>query len=95
MSKDVKLSKRCQMSKNQIPGLWRRFTKEIIDTMRFTDIDLNFDVHMMVTKNPQNVHKKYFWAILVTFIFDVKIDINICEAHYVNFFLNLLHSPDV
>ena len=32
--------------------------------------------HMMVTKNPQNVHRKYFWAILVTFIFDIKIDIN-------------------
>ena len=43
--------------------------------------------HMMVTKNPQNVHRKYFWAILLTFIFDVKIDVNICEPHYVNFFL--------
>ena len=42
--------------------------------------------HMMVTKNPQNVHRKYFWAILLTFIFDVKIDINICEPHYVNLF---------
>ena len=41
-------------------------------------------LHMMVTKNPQNVHRKYFWAILLTFIFDVKIDINICEPHYVN-----------
>ena len=41
---------------------------------------------MMVTKNPQNVHRKYFWAILLTFIFDVKIDVNICEPHYVNFF---------
>ena len=49
---------------------------------------------MMITKNPQNVHRKYFWAILLTFIFDVKIDINICEPHYVNllfFFVNLLH----
>ena len=27
--KDVKLSKRCQMSKNQTPGLWRRFTKKL------------------------------------------------------------------
>ena len=53
--------------------------------------------HMMVTKNPQNVHRKYFWAILLTFIFDVKIDINICEPHYVNllFFVNLLHSLHV
>ena len=41
----------------------------------------------MVTKNPQNVHRNYFWAILLTFIFNIKIDINICEPHYVNFFL--------
>ena len=27
--KDVKLSKRCQMSKNQTPKLWRRFTKKL------------------------------------------------------------------
>ena len=48
---------------------------------------------MMVTKNPQNVHRKCFWTILVTFIFDVKIDINMCEPHYVNLsFVNLLHS---
>ena len=49
--------------------------------------------HMMVTKNPQNVHRNYFWAILLIFIFDI----NICEPHYVNlfFFVNLLHSLDV
>ena len=41
---------------------------------------------IMVIKNPQNVHRKYFWAILMTFIFDVKIDVNMCEPHYVNLF---------
>ena len=41
---------------------------------------------MMVTKNPQNVHRKYFWAILTTFISEVKIDVNICEPHCVNLF---------
>ena len=41
---------------------------------------------MMVTKNPQNVHRKCFWTILVTFMFDIKIDINMCEPHYVNLF---------
>ena len=52
---------------------------------------------MMVTKNPQNVHRKYFWAILMTFISDIKIDVNMCEPHYVYlfFFVNFLHSPDV
>ena len=34
----------CQMSKNQTPRLWRRYTKKLIDTMRFTHIDVNFDV---------------------------------------------------
>ena len=50
--------------------------------------------HMMVTKNPENVHRKCFWTIFVTFIFDIKIDVNMCEPHYVNlfFFVNLLHS---
>ena len=38
---------------------------------------------MMVTKNPQNVLRKYFWAILMMFISD---DINMCEPHYVNLF---------
>ena len=41
--------------------------------------------HMMVTKNPQNVLRKYFWAILMTLISDVKFDINICEPYYVFF----------
>ena len=27
--KDVKLSKKCQMSKNETPRLWRRFTKKL------------------------------------------------------------------
>ena len=54
--------------------------------MRFTHIDINLVSYMMVTKNPPNVHRKYFWAILLTFIFDIKIDINICEPHYVNLF---------
>ena len=44
MSKDVKLSKRCQMSKKQTGRLWRRFTKKLIAIMWFTDIDINFDI---------------------------------------------------
>ena len=42
--------------------------------------------HMIITKNPQNVYKKYFWSILITFIFYVKIDISMCEPHCVNLF---------
>ena len=85
-------------AKNQTPRLWRSFTKK----NKWTQWGLHIltsilTSHMMVTKNPQIVHKNYFWAILLTFIFDVKIDVNICEPHYVNllFFVNLLHSLHV
>ena len=53
--------------------------------MRFTDIDFNFDTTHDGHQNPQNVLRKYFWAILTTFISDVKMDVNICEPHYVFF----------
>ena len=43
--KDVKLSKRCEMSKIQTSRLWKRFTKKIINgIIGFTHIDVNFDV---------------------------------------------------
>ena len=85
--KDVKLSKRCQMSKNQTHRLWTRFTKKINWHNEVHTFWRQFlTSHMMVTKNPQNGHRKCFWTILVTFIFDVKIDINMCEPHYVNLF---------
>ena len=32
------------MSKSQTHRLWRRFTKKLIHIMRFTHIDVNFDV---------------------------------------------------
>ena len=52
----------------------------------------------MVPKNPQNTHMKYYWPILVTFMFDIKIDVNMCELRIMSiycFFVNLLHSPCV
>ena len=91
--KDVKLSKRCQVVKkmsnvkksntwtmeevhkkinwhNEVHTYWRQFWRHI----------------WWWPKNPQNVHRKCFRTILVTFIFDVKIDVNMCEPHYVNLF---------
>ena len=41
--KDVKLSKGCQMSKSQTHGIRRRFKKKI-HIMRFTHIDVSFDI---------------------------------------------------
>ena len=87
-SKDVKLSKRCQMSNSHTFGLykWRRFIKKLIDIIRFTNIDINFDV---IYEGHQNWSKYFlwtFWGFLVTIICDVKIDVNICEPHYVDLF---------
>ena len=49
---------------------------------------------MKVIKTGQKYFLWIFWGFLITIIFDVKIDINMCEPHYVNlFFVNLLHSP--
>ena len=71
--KDVKLSKRCQMSKNQTHRLWRRFTKKLNwHNEVHTHWHQFLTSHMMVTKNPQNVHRKCFWGFLVTIICDVK-----------------------
>ena len=49
----------------------------------------------MVTKNTQNVHRKYFWPIVMTFMCDVKIDINICEPRCVFFCLFDILTHDV
>ena len=50
MSKDVKLSKRCQMSKKQTGRLWRRITKKLIEIMWFTDIDITYHDHQKPSK---------------------------------------------
>ena len=93
--KDVKLSKRCQMSKSQTHGLWRRFTKKINWHNEVHTYWHQFWCHIWWwPKNPQNVHRKCFWTILVTFIFDIKIDVIMCEPHYVNLFF-LWTSPIV
>ena len=69
------------------PRLWGRFTKKNKLTQWGSHILTSIlTSHMMVTKNPQNVHRNYFWAILLTFIFDIKIDVNICEPYYVHLF---------
>ena len=54
--KDVK----CQKVKDMDYGGGSQKKEKEIDTMRFTDIDINLASHMMVTKTPQNVHRKCF-----------------------------------
>ena len=47
--------------------------------------------HMKVVKISQKYFLWTFWVFLVTIICDVKIDINMCEPHYVNIlFVNLI-----
>ena len=53
----------CQMSKNQTPRLWRRFTKKNKLTQWGSHILTSIlTSHMMVTKNPQNVHRNYIFG---------------------------------
>ena len=55
--------------------------------MRFTDIDVKFDVKH---EGHQNWSKKLSMHILRglgTIRCDIKIDVNMCEPHYVNLFV--------
>ena len=53
--------------------------------MRFTDIDVNFDVRYEGHQNcPKILSMNILRVFLVIIICDVKIDINICEPHCVN-----------
>ena len=70
----VKMSKRCQVVKKS--NIW---TMEEVHMLMSVVTSL-----MIVTKNTQNVHRKYFWPILMNFICDIKIDVNICEPHCFN-----------
>ena len=77
--------KKCQMSNSQTSGLWRRFAKKE-DIMRFTDIDVNFDIRYEGHQICPKMLFKNILRVLVTIICDVKIDINICEPYCVNLF---------
>ena len=65
--------------------------------MRFTHTDVNFDVtddgHQKTLKMSI---ESIFVPILMTLTCDIKIDVNMCEPHYVNlFFVDLLHGLDL
>ena len=74
--KDVK----CQKVKHMDCGGSQKY----IDIMRFTHTNISCDVKYDGDQKPSKCAKKVFWPILVTFIFDVKIDVNMCEPHYVD-----------
>ena len=54
--------------------------------MRFTDIDVNFDVKYEGQQNCPKIISMDILRVLVTIICDIKIDINMCEPHCVNLF---------
>ena len=54
--------------------------------MRFTDIDVNFDVKYEGQQNCPKIISMDILRFLVTIICDVKIDVNMCEPHCVNLF---------
>ena len=85
--KDVKLSKICQMSKSQTHELWRRFTKKINWHNEVHTYWRQFWHHIWWwPKTLKMCIESVFWTILVTSIFDIKIDVIMCEPHYVNLF---------
>ena len=65
--------------------------------MRFTHTNANFDVKYKSDQNWSKILSVDILRVLVMIICDIKIDVNICEPHYVNlfFFVNLLHSQGV
>ena len=70
------------MSNGQTFGLWRRFTKK----NKLTHIDVNFDVRYEGHQNCPKRLSMDILSVLVTTICNVKININMCERHCVNFF---------
>ena len=97
MSKDVKLSKRCQMSKNQTPGLWRRFTKKINWHNEVHRYWCQFWCHIWWSLKTlkmfiETIFGQFWWpSYLMSKL--MSIPVNLIVLIY--FFLNLLHSPDV
>ena len=90
--KDVKLSKRCQTVKKMSnvkksstqtmeevhKKKWHKWGSHILTSILMSN--------MKVTKIVQKHFLCTFWGFLVTIIWDVKIDINMCEPHYANLF---------
>ena len=61
------------MSKSQIAELLRRFMKNEFDIMSFRHNEVN--LHLMIIKTSENVHKICFWLIWMAFKFHLKINL--------------------
>ena len=84
--KDVKLSKRCQMSKSQTHGLWRRFTKKINWHNEVHTYWRQFWCHIWgwpktLKMCTESVFEQFWWpSYLMSKL------MSMCEPHYVNLF---------
>ena len=89
----VKLSKRCQMSKSQTSGLWRRLTKKMTQ-WGSQILMLIFTSDMMMTKNTQNVQSVFdqFWwpshvtSKLMSICVNLIMSIFLCTSSIVHMF---------
>ena len=57
-----------------------------INIMRFTDIDVNFDIKYECHQNCPKILSMNILRVFSDHHMDIKIDVNICEPHCVNFF---------
>ena len=84
------LDKICDLSKCQRTELCMRLGKKV-DMSRFQMNEVDINVKFNEFQNCQNVHKVWFWPILVTFIFDLKFDlIDLKHPHVKFIFLQTL-----
>ena len=97
MSKDVKMSNRCQMSKSQTYRLWRRFTKKINSHNEVHTYWRQFWCQTWrspnLFKNTFYPHFEGFWSPSYVTSKLTSIFVNLIMSIY--FFVNLLHSPCV
>ena len=65
-----------------------------LDTMRFTHNYVNFDVKYDGHQNPQNVHRKCFWPILMT-NFDVASKLTLTCLNLITLYVNFLWTSSI
>ena len=95
--KDVKMSKRCQMSKSQTHRLWRRFTKKINSHDQVHTYWCQFWHQIWrspkLFKNTFYAHLEGFWSPSYMTSKLTSVSVNLIMSIY--FFCKLLHSPCV
>ena len=95
--KDNNLSKRCQMSKSQTHGLWRRFTEKINSHNEVHTYWRQFWHQIWrspkLFKNTFYAHFEGFWSPSYVTSKLTSICVNLIMSIYI--FVNLLHSPCV